>query len=180
VFLDQLITAEICQFGEEAKDIIFPLLTDQQRIQAAGDIRKMKKIHRRALIDGYGLLIAKLFVGPLVIIWFLSHPYPSLASSLMTTYLVFVAGCIILAPWAIARRRRARKGSLKEKMLHLWRQMHDVWRLLEGPTVNPRRVREAMMETTKQSAVWRNSAWALIDRVIASDPAVWLVGIKRA
>ncbi len=53
--------------------------------------------------------------------------------------------------------------------------MYDVWRLLEGPVVNPTLVREAMVQSANQGAVWGNVAWSLIDRVIAIDLAVWVV-----
>jgi hypothetical protein len=46
--------------------------------------------------------------------------------------------------------------------------------MLESPIVNPTVVREEMRKTTEQGTVWPQGAWALIDRVIADNPAVWL------
>jgi hypothetical protein len=56
-----------------------------------------------------------------------------------------------------------------------WNQMYRVWLLLEGPTVNPTLVREIMVKTRDQGAVWDMPVWSIIDRVIQHDPAVWTV-----
>ena len=62
-----------------------------------------------------------------------------------------------------------------EKEVGLWNQMRQVWLRLKGPLVHPTRVRDAMIESSKEGAVWSNISWALIDRTIACDPAVWVV-----
>ena len=53
--------------------------------------------------------------------------------------------------------------------------MYEVWRRMRGPAVNPTLVRDAMVETAKQGAVWDNVSWALVDRFIGIDPAAWVV-----
>jgi hypothetical protein len=50
--------------------------------------------------------------------------------------------------------------------------MVDVWYALEGPVINPTIVREKMSKAADLGAAWDNSAFALIDRVIAVDPHV--------
>ncbi len=58
--------------------------------------------------------------------------------------------------------------------------MYDVWKQLEGPVVNPTLVREAMIKSRDKGAVWDTVSWSLIDRVIAIDPAVWVVQPDRS
>jgi hypothetical protein len=71
--------------------------------------------------------------------------------------------------------RLAGKVDPRAKMFQLWDQMHEVWKRLEGPIVNPSRVREAMVKSAEHGAVWNTASWSLIDRMIAVDPAVWVV-----
>jgi hypothetical protein len=60
--------------------------------------------------------------------------------------------------------------------LKAWEAMYEVWRSLTGPVVNPTMVRDEMMKSKGLGAVWDMPSWALIERVIESDRAVWLVG----
>jgi hypothetical protein len=61
----------------------------------------------------------------------------------------------------------------RAKPFVLWDQMYEVWRLLEGPVINPTLVREMMVKTRDQGAVWDVPVWSIIDRAIQHDPAVW-------
>jgi hypothetical protein len=36
-------------------------------------------------------------------------------------------------------------------------------------------IRDAMQSASGKGAVWDNPSWAIIDRVIPIDPAVWVV-----
>ncbi|MGM4965764.1 hypothetical protein AB7714_19870 [Tardiphaga sp. 1201_B9_N1_1] len=60
--------------------------------------------------------------------------------------------------------------------MNTWQAMYEVWRLLTGPVLNPSLVREEMTKSKELGARWDVPSWALIDRVINSDRAVWLVG----
>jgi hypothetical protein len=59
---------------------------------------------------------------------------------------------------------------------NVWQTMHEVWRCLTGPVINPTMVRDEMIKSKNVGAVWDVPSWALIERVIESDRAVWLVG----
>jgi hypothetical protein len=50
------------------------------------------------------------------------------------------------------------------------------FRYLTGPIINPTMVRDEMMKSKSLGAVWDLPSWSLIERVIVSDRAVWLVG----
>lgn len=61
----------------------------------------------------------------------------------------------------------------------LWDEMYEVWRRLEGPVVHPSRLREAMVRSTEHGAEWDTLTWSLVDRVVAIDPAVWVIWPSR-
>lgn len=63
---------------------------------------------------------------------------------------------------------------------NLFESMYQVWRCLTGPVVNPTMVRDEMMKSKNLGAVWDVPAWSLVERVIDSDRAVWLVGPYQA
>jgi hypothetical protein len=52
--------------------------------------------------------------------------------------------------------------------------MCDVYELLQGPVINPAVLRDAILKSKDAGAVWDGSVYALIDRIIACDPAVWI------
>lgn len=85
---------------------------------------------------------------------------------------------LTFAGWATTFIRGQRKRfapNPKPEPLQLWAEMYNVWRALKGPVVNPRMVREAMQKSTDKGAAWDNRSWAIVDRVISIDPAVWVV-----
>jgi hypothetical protein len=59
---------------------------------------------------------------------------------------------------------------------HIWQAMYEVWRHLTGPIINPTIVRDEMIKSKSLGAVWDLPSWALMDRIIEFDRAVWLVG----
>jgi hypothetical protein len=59
---------------------------------------------------------------------------------------------------------------------NVWQAMYEVWRCLTGPVINPTMVRDEMIKSKNVGAVWDVPSWALIERVIETDRAVWLVG----
>jgi hypothetical protein len=62
------------------------------------------------------------------------------------------------------------------RALNIWQSMFEVWRCLAGPVINPTMVRDEMTKSKSLGAVWDVPSWALIERVIEFDRAVWLVG----
>jgi hypothetical protein len=94
---------------------------------------------------------------------------------------IYALLAVIELGWAgynlIRRAIWAARGAPKpgSKAQTLWGGMYEVWRLLEGPVVNPTLVRAEMARSTDKGAAWNNAAWAIVDRVMAHDPAVWVV-----
>jgi hypothetical protein len=70
----------------------------------------------------------------------------------------------------------ANPNSPFSKAMNLWDSMYNTWRCLAGPVINPTVVRDEMLKSTSEGAVWDVPARALIERVIEFDRAVWLVG----
>lgn len=65
------------------------------------------------------------------------------------------------------------------QVMKVWECMYETWRCLSGPVINPSLVREEMLRSKAEGAVWDGPAWSLIDRVIEHDRSVWLVGPYR-
>jgi hypothetical protein len=63
--------------------------------------------------------------------------------------------------------------------LKLWDKMYEVWRMLEGPVINPTMLRDQQMKTREAGAVWDPPIYALIDRAIARDPTAWTTLLPR-
>ena len=66
-----------------------------------------------------------------------------------------------------------------QKAMKVWGEMYKVWKELEGPIVNPTLVKEAMLKSKHHGAAWDSAAYSIIDKVIATDPAVWVVDPSR-
>ena len=66
-----------------------------------------------------------------------------------------------------------------QKAMKVWGEMYKVWKELEGPMVNPTMVKEAMLKSKSHGAAWDSAAYSIIDKVIAADPAVWVVDPSR-
>ena len=109
---------------------------------------------------------------PIAAIWAAFHwNYDSLGLGLAGIYLM--ATTVFIGIWLVGRLKG--KVHPRKRVFRLWYQMYEVWRRLEGPVVNPSLVREAMINSTNQGAVWDAVSWSLIDRVIATDSAVWVI-----
>jgi hypothetical protein len=156
--VDMLVTRELSLFGEQVKLRSMPslLLGSLSYFKAKGNLLKMKL---------WGALWA--IAVPVGAIYGAFHfGYGGIGTSLLTAY------CIAIAAWLglTLERFLAGKGPFV-----LWNEMYEVWKLLQGPIVNPTLVREVMAKTRDQGAVWDTPAWSIVDRVIQHDPAVWFV-----
>lgn len=57
--------------------------------------------------------------------------------------------------------------------------MYRTWKQLEGSAINPTVFKEALLKSKEARAVWDMPTYSLIDKVIADDPAVWVVDLPR-
>jgi|UPI0008345B37 hypothetical protein len=184
VLVDALITRELQAFGEEVKQKHLPgrrdLLGVHHRYFATkGNLDAMKRpdflgAARRAFL--YLLINWAIPIGVISLLyvqgwsttatWFLG-----IYGALMALHLTFVAVRVVRWMWRTSRG----DGAKQPPAFELWTDMHQVWRVLTGPVLNPTLVREHMARTAGKGAVWDNIVWSIVDSRIASDPAVWMV-----
>jgi hypothetical protein len=188
IFLDMCISREMSAFGESLKEHWLPgkrdrYLGNMRYHKAEGNLKEMNKTDWKEKFSRLNLLFWLEVGFPIAVIWASFHwNWTRLGYWFLGIYvaivLLFVFGKTIKLT---SRRIRNRRGIVEPKIraFRLWDEMYVVWRRLEGPIVNPTRVREAMVTSTAKGAVWDNAAWSIIDRVIANDAAVWVVQPAR-
>jgi hypothetical protein len=144
---------------------------------------EMTKVDWHELFERWNMWFWWTLAFPVGGIWAAFHwGFEATGSWLLGIYTTLVIGFIAVKLLAFIVRligRRAGKISPRVKVFHLWDQMYEVWRRLEGPVVNPSLVRGVMVKSTDEGAVWDTASWSLIDRVVAIDPAIWVVQSGR-
>jgi hypothetical protein len=183
--LDISITSETCGFGEQVKRSRYNQpdkgLGTYISYQGALDKLKPNPSLRLSL-----LLCIRNFAWKWALyfsIWyglsFLPSGIPSPASlvGIISTAAITLASIFV---WRlITRAACAKAAAAHDQQTAVMLAMLDAWKSLDGPALNPTRVKAAMQKaadlTADLGAVWDNSAWALIDRVIAVAPVVWVV-----
>lgn len=59
--------------------------------------------------------------------------------------------------------------------IELWGKMAKVYDLLEGPTINPSLLRNALNRSREAGVDWPPAVFEIIDRAIGRDPSVWMI-----
>jgi len=190
IFLDMTISQEVSAYGEHLKKTWLPGKRDlvigihDRYLKAHGNLAEMTKIDWNEVSESFAMWFFWALVVPIGGIWASFHwEYTALGVWLRGIYAASIAGflSVKILEFAIRfMRRLIGKVDPRTHAFGLWDQMYEVWRLLEGPVVNPTLVREAMVKSRDQGAVWNNVSWSLVDRVIAIDPAVWVVQPDRS
>jgi hypothetical protein len=183
-FVDITVSSELCAFGEVLKQQRLPGKRDMlgfndRYIESKGNLAKMTEVRWKELAERFWTKTFWFLLVPVAAIWFAFHSnWIGTGVALLALYsLVITARLAVgIARWG----KRALNKILghpdpRSKAFFLWDEMYDVWRRLEGPVVNPSLVREAMVKSSQQGAVWDTVTWSLIDRAIAIDPAVWII-----
>ena len=75
----------------------------------------------------------------------------------------------------MSRSTRRPGESPSDAAMSIMFEMSKVWDELEGPTVNPTMLREALLRSRDKGAVWDTAIYSIVDRVISIDRAVWIV-----
>jgi hypothetical protein len=174
IMVDMMVSRELSALGEELKrNLPYSKNLFGERwgryYAMKGNLRKMRKLDGRNLVNKFFLMVL-----PIVVIYcavYFGHKSVSqlIAGGRLFDILVVVAVGVLLL-WQFL------PTIVVNYWLHRrWNQMYRVWLLLEGPTVNPTLVREIMVKTRDQGAVWDMPVWSIVDRVIQHDPAVWTV-----
>lgn len=183
IIVDMAVSRELCAYGEELKKQWLPGQRDflglhDRYFKARGNLEVMTKIDWNEIFERWNARFWGAIGIPVGAIWAAFYfQYDRLAGWGLGIYLsVIVVTLIVWVLRSVSRVLRQVRGKPDPRFrpFELWAEMYEVWRLLEGPVVNPQRVRDAMQATTERGAVWDNSAWSVIDRVVHLNPAVWI------
>jgi hypothetical protein len=189
IFLDMTVSRELSAFGEEIKKQFLPgrrdplLQVHERYFPAKGNLKQMSQgswseFGERLWVKFFWFLLA-----PLGAVWAAFYfGYEALGWSVLGLWSASATGYIsvklVRGCWRIICRIAGRPDP-RQKPFELWDQMYEVWKRLEGPVVNPSLVREAMLKSTQAGAVWDAVSWSLLDRVVATDPAIWVVQPRK-
>jgi hypothetical protein len=182
ILVDIMISRELSAFGEELKQLLLPGRRSDsffgvhwRYYETKGDLRRMTGIDWAGISSKIVILMA-FPLGAIYAAFFFG--YNSLGAGLSSLYGLAVLGWIASKVFSIIVKvgyGLAGKVHPRAKPFVLWEKMYEVWTLLEGPIINPTLLREAMIKTRDYGARWDQAAWAIVERVIAYDPAVWIV-----
>jgi hypothetical protein len=181
VFMDVMTTGELCLYGESLKNRLYPPAgevydpSDDPYLKTSGNLQKMLKIVLNRAITKFWIRFAWAILLPIGVIWVAWH-YAS--GTIGVILLAGAAQCLVVEIWRIGKKiiNRARgKPDPNLVSFQLWHLMHKAWRCLEGPVINPSILRDTMRQSAEKGAVWDGPAFALLDRIIMYDPAVWIV-----
>lgn len=174
VLLDMISTSEICVFGEHVKQTLYCDAgeLDFSYIQVKGNLEKLSVRKNR-----FGWIITFIAECALFLCgWYILSlaPLGIKSPSRPSDFIILVAlvAVSIVVMRFFNRKKLAQIAAARERPREILIAMHDVWKSLDGRALSPTRIREAMQKASNIGAVWDNSAWALIDRIIAIDHAV--------
>jgi hypothetical protein len=187
MLLDMLITRELVAFGEHIKENMLPgprgiLGVNERYIDANGNLAEMQKIRwgelgDRLWVKGFWTIIVP--VGAIILSFMFGAE--GAGSSLLSIWgglwAAFLGLKVLRGAARLAGLGRFVDPTVKAKKL--WEEMYRVWKLLEGPVVNPMVFKESLMKSKEAGAVWDMPAYSIIDKIIADDPAVWVVDPSR-
>lgn len=183
LIVDALITDEIVQYGEFLKRSYLPGPTDPIErvhfdVKTKGNVKEILREGRKYRKHPVRTWFVYQVVFPIVTIGG-SLYFQYLKTALAFVVLMVFDWCWTAVRWIVRaiRRARATPEQLRTPEHNNYARffaMRQVHRLLEGPVVNPKLVREEMVKTTDGGALWNSAAWSIVDRVISIDPNVWV------
>ncbi|WP_262265518.1 hypothetical protein [Microvirga yunnanensis] len=187
IFADILVSTEIALFGEHIKQNVLPFPRDglgmnSGYIRHQGNLEKMREANKTAMRDTAFLnFLFTWIVPPALIAAAFYFDWTITGFVLLGIYSLLVA-------WGLAAKtvvgikrmlgKEAPKSASDIATDILW-EMCKVWDELEGPTVNPTMLREALLKSRDKGAVWDTAVYSIVDRAISIDPAVWIVKPSR-
>lgn len=190
ILVDMTISREISAFGESLKERWLPGKRDpmlgihSRYIKAQGNLAEMAEVDWNEVFERWSTWFWWALGFPITAIWASFHWHYATVGLWLVVIYAFIAIAFVgmkLSRFVIQLiRRLTGKTDPRTRVFGLWDQMYEVWRQLEGPVVNTILVREAMIKSRDQGAVWDTVSWSIIDRVIAIDPAVWVVQPERS
>jgi hypothetical protein len=183
IFADILVSTEIALFGEHIKQNLLPFPRDSMGmnsgyIRTQGNLGKMRETNKTAMRDTAFLnCVCTWIVPPALIAAAFYFQWTTTGAVLLGIYSLLIAWG--LAAKAVIGIKRLLGKEVPQSASDiatgiLW-EMCKVWDELEGPTVNPSNLREALLKSHDKGAIWDTAVYSIVDRVIRTDPAVWVV-----
>jgi hypothetical protein len=180
ILLDLMITREACLYGEHIKMAGLPGVTGDY-FKHNGDLAKMRgDVTARTTLILFQLVLG--WVIPLAAIWFaFDRGYKMTGWTFVALFALSTAWWLLMLTIRFGIRiywYATGKTDPAKRPLEIAMAMHDVWKSLEGPVVNPTMVKESMLKAKEKGALWDGAAWSIIDRAITIDPAVMMTKTK--
>jgi hypothetical protein len=180
VIVDSLICDEIRQFGRSILENPFasreaPLFLVDSDYEKGID-KLLFGLARAAITRGVISFII-LMVFPLAGAWYgFRNGYQWLflgSAAVLAIGLSWSAYVYIRAAIMRLLGRQPPKTPL-QRNLELWNLMHNAYRELAGPVIDPTRAKRALEAAAENGVVWDGAIYAILNRVIARDPASWV------
>ncbi len=183
IVVDALVTGELAEYGERLKVLHLPGPSDPiERVafdrKTKGNVEAIKREGRRYRSHPVRTFMLTQVAIPIVAVgtalWF--EAYKTASVLLVLTGIEYAFSLLWLSVWAFRRMRTTpeERRTPSEQDYARFNAMMQVWRLLEGPVVNPTRLSAEMIKSTNLGAVWESAAWAIIDRAAGIDPTAWI------
>jgi hypothetical protein len=181
IFVDILITRELCAYGESLKEKCLPgakmnwLNMNPKYLSTKGNLKEMTKdrwkddLRRSSWKTFYSIFLP---IGLILCAFYFG--YQRTGYSFVAIYAFLILDYVV-ASFRRSKYRRAGNRDLSLAPFELWDKMYEVWQRLQGPTVNPIRLKEALDESAKMGAAWDETIWAIVGRVIKIDDDVWVI-----
>jgi hypothetical protein len=176
VIIDWLVCNRVREFGAtilagewNLKDALFAggALSGKNGLQGIARARIIRRLLRLILF----------FVVPIAAIWYGVQKENVVLILAGTTigglYLSWTA-YLTARPAIIRLLGRQPPKSILQSKIELWDLMHNAYRRLGGPVVDPTRVQRALDAAAEKGAVWDGAVYAVLNRVIARDPTAWV------
>jgi hypothetical protein len=186
VVVDSLICDEIRQFGKSILENAYStsdfLFMGSEPPERRGLERILIK-KSQATVLWWFIRIISLVLFPILTIWYGAK---NDNGWLLSVGLIILTLYLLWSGYGLARGlighflgRQERRTPLQRKV-ELWRLMNDAYRTLDGPIVDPGRVKVALLAAAEKGAVWDSAVYAILNRVMARDPGVWVTDDRHA
>jgi hypothetical protein len=186
VIVDSLVCNKVRQFGMAILGSEWHLNDVLFAGRAALDGKGMEAVAHgvaRGIVIRRFLRVLLFFLLPLAGIWYGLRADDIIALIAGSV----VAGMYLL--WSVYVAARAEISGLLgrkppktvlESKIELWDLMHNAYRMLGGAVVDPTRIKRALEAAAEKGAVWEGAVYAILNRVIARDPAAWVTDDSHA
>lgn len=185
--VDAMMYREISQYADALKRDFLPgkrdIIGRSEAYEAArGELAKMSKAILKQQLEKAAWKLGLLVVGPpaLALYLLMEASYQELGSGLGVAWFFLFAAWVAYRVCRFLYHKVTKREDPREKAWRLWNGMAGVYKLTEGPVINPVHLRDALLRTRDQGAVWDGPLYAMVDRIVARDPSAWVISERYA